>query len=266
MDATCLAVHGVIAIGLQTGQTRVYSFDQQLQCILGITSIPVSCVSISRDATWVGVGHENGDIFLYDIASPAKPARTLRANTLAQVASGRKEGHLVSRITHIGFVGARHTSIVSGDEHGRVFWWSLGRIMGVDSNDVLRMLGNYEKQSMLYAASPLPLGHHSTDPLGLSALLTPAKLVIVGLTPPKTWYRKPRDVPHQNSGAAAWSPATATLDPLLAYSWGLTLRVLRVQTGAEIRDVFSWTAPSPIRSIHWFDRNVSDLDSPRVDD
>jgi hypothetical protein len=44
--------------------------------------------------------------------------------------------------------------------------------------------------------APLPLGTapHPTDAYNVTALLTAAKLVIVGLKPsPKTWYRKRRD-------------------------------------------------------------------------
>ena len=257
-----MAVHKIIAVGCVNGQTEIYSLEQLLRCTLKSSSVPVSCVAISEDATWVGVGHENGDILLYDLAVPGKASRVVHAASISQVASGRKEGHLASRITHIGFVGARHTSIVSGDEHGRVFWSSLGRILGVDSIDVLRMLGNYERQSTLYAALPLPLGQRETDALGLSALLTPAKLVIVGLKPPKTWYRKPRDVSSASMGAAAWSTRSKTTDPVLAYSWGTTLRLLRISQGPDFVETLHWNAPAPIRSISWFDEDVSRIRSP----
>jgi hypothetical protein len=182
---------------------------------------------------------------------------------MQQVMSGRKEGHLESKILHIGFVGARHTSIVTGDEHGRAFWWSLGRIMGVESNDVIRMLGSYQKQSTLFAMAPLPIGPHGTDQYSLSALLTPSKLVIVGLKPAKTWYRKMRDVSHFNVGAAAWLSAEKALegsDPVLAYSWGRTLRFLKVVASDQSPDFVigrQWIAPSPITSVSWYDSNVS---------
>lgn len=158
------------------------------------TSGSVTAVKISPDQTYVAVGHASGNIYLYDLATPAKPARSALALTLKQVMSGRKEGHLQnSRITHIGFVGKRHTSIVTGDEHGRAFWWSLGRVMGVDSTDVVRMLGSYpeteptfppvttptypsKRPTTLFAADTLPLGERP------HSIWLKAPLQTVGLT------------------------------------------------------------------------------------
>jgi WD40 repeat protein len=258
---TTMDVNGVIAVGTEKGFTVIYSFGQEVRCVLSSLSTPVTCVSISPDSTWVGVGHATGEIYLYDLATPGKAARQVRPVTMQQVMSGRKEGHLNSKILHIGFVGARHTSIVTGDEHGRAFWWSLGRIMGVESNDVIRMLGSYQKQSSLFAMAPLPIGPHGTDQYSLSALLTPSKLVIVGLKPAKTWYRKMRDVPHLNVGATAWLSAKEEgSDPVLAYSWGRTLRFLKVIASDQTPDFVlgqQWTAPSPISAMSWYDPNVS---------
>ena len=262
-------VKGVIAIGTEKGLTAVYSFAQEVRCVLSTISTPVSCVSISPDSTFVGVGHVTGEIYLYDLASPAKAARQVRPLSMQQVMTGRKEGHLNSKILHIGYIGARHTSIVTGDEHGRAFWWSLGRIMGVESNDVIRMLGSYQKQSTLFAMSPLPAGPHGSDANSLTAMLTPSKLVIVGLKPAKTWYRKMRDVTHLNTGAAAWLSANSLKegsDPVLAYSWGKVLRFLRVTVSEQGPDFIlgkQWTAPSPIMSMSWYDPNVGFIpDSP----
>jgi WD40 repeat protein len=261
---TTMDVNGTIAIGTEKGMTVIYSFAQEVRCVLSSISSPVTCVSISPDSTFVGVGHATGEIYLYDLASPGKAARQVRPVTMQQVMTGRKEGHLEgSKILHIGFVGARHTSIVTGDEHGRAFWWSLGRIIGVESNDVIRMLGSYQKQSSLFAMAPLPIGPHGTDSYSLSALLTPSKLVIVGLKPAKTWYRKMRDATHLNAGAVAWLGAGTVAegsDPVLAYSWGRSLRFLRITAGDQVPDFVlgqQWTAPSAITSMSWYDSNVS---------
>ena len=222
---------------------------------------PVTALTISQDQTYIGVGHASGNIHLYDLASPFKPSRTTMALTLRQVLSGRKEGHLQgSRILHIGFVGARHTSIVSGDEHGRAYWWSLGKVLGVESNDVVRMLGSYpeaeieappyppKRPTTLFAALPLPLGEnpHPTDAFHLSALHTPTKLVIVGMKPQaKTWYRRLRDdvggAQGGLSGCARWlrsgeldGKGNSSSDPVLAFSWGTLIRFLRVR--AVVKD------------------------------
>lgn len=168
----------------------------------------VTALAISSDHTFVGVGHATGHIALYDLSKPAAPARHVPPVTLGAVASGRKEGHLAgSKILHVGFIGARHTAIVTADESGLAFYHALGKILGVSSNDTLRILGRYpdrgpkglplppgsrKKTSTIFAMSPLPLGPapHIADQHQFTALLTPSKLVLVGLKPSaRTWYR-----------------------------------------------------------------------------
>ena len=261
----------------------------------------VTAVTISPDKTYIGVGYADGYIHLYDLSSPFKPARTTMALPLRQVLSGRKEGHLQgSRILHVRFVGTRHTSIVTADEHGRAFWWSLGKIIGVESNDVVRMLGSYPREpaepstnsskrsTTVFAAEPLPLGEiqHVTDAFHLSALLTPHKLIIVGLRPQaKTWYRRLRDsLPgeiSQDIGCAEWLPSGMTgdhgiapSDPVLAYSWGKSIRFLCVRVesqnsplplaendtqleGMEFLETGKWDANEVVRALYWYDRRVS---------
>lgn len=274
-------------------------------------------MTISPDETYVGVGHATGNIYLYDLASPNKPSRTSLALTLKQVMSGRKEGHLQgSKILHIGFVAARHTAIISGDEHGRAFWLSLGRVMGVDSNDVVRILGSYperetptarpaspsstqsgslrgsqrsKRATTLLASGPLPLGTepHKSDQFQLSALLTPSKLVIVGMKPTaKTWYRKMRDSTGGASGGytgcAAWlrsGELAPQSDPVLAYAWGQSVRFLRVKTSStagddspvaakddkpQFVDGNKFEAPNPVKALQWFDSDVSTSQAIRV--
>ncbi len=238
--------------------------------------------------------------------APALPPHAVR--------SGRKEGHVVgSRILHVDFVGKRHTAIISGDEYGRAFWWSLGKVMGVESNDVVRLLGSYEpvpgkgvgggpsdrrrKTPTLIAATPLPLGStsHGTDTFTLTALMTQSKLVIVGLKPsPRTWFRRARPADEVHKGrlaGAVWLASGGTSrnalkgaasagnnqDPVVAYSWGRTIRLLRVQVvpsegpvdpaakappnRVEFIEGKSWSADS---RIHWLDWFGSDVGRPSL--
>lgn len=170
----------------------------------------------------------NGQIHLFDLANPSKPARFVPTTARGEVIAGRREGHLhQSRITQIGFVGARHTAIVSSDEYGLAFYHSLGKVLFVEATDVLRILGKYPEETTTEVASkssgndsppstirggtsirkrfrqspnilamaPLPLGTipHPTDTYNIVAIITPFKLVIVALKPSaKTWYRKRR--------------------------------------------------------------------------
>ncbi|PWN43697.1 hypothetical protein IE81DRAFT_283302, partial [Ceraceosorus guamensis] len=217
-------------------------------------------LAISSDHTYVAVGHGSGQLMLYDLARPTSLARHVSPVQAGDVFSGRKEGHLInSRILHLSFVGLRHTAIVSADEHGLAFYHSLGKILGVSSNDTLRILGRYPEARMTKSLGPdashvpvnprstilgmsaLPLGpiSHFADQFSFVALVTPSKLVIVSLKPTaRTWYRRTAPSPawlNSDRDALAsmvtWYPATgesqdgvpiapSPSDPLLAHSFG----------------------------------------------
>ncbi|KAI8073344.1 hypothetical protein BC940DRAFT_291112 [Gongronella butleri] len=118
------------------------------------------------------------------------------------------------------------------------------------------------RPSTVFALQPLPLGQvfHPAENFGLVALLTPYKMIIVGLKPsPQTQYKflKPkatgatattlqsltqRQLPPRNEhicGCLAWLPVTknqkaadkqmaSVTDPMLAFSWDNHLYILRV--------------------------------------
>ncbi|TYJ55317.1 hypothetical protein B9479_004040 [Cryptococcus floricola] len=293
---TVLDINGMIAVGTDAGLVLVYGFGQDIKYTLGPEdpSAAVTCVTISSDETYIAVGLSTGTIHLYDLSAPARPARTAHSLSLKQIHSGRREGHLQgSRVLHIGFVGKRHTSIVSGDEHGRAFWWSLGKVMGVESTDVIRMLGSYpspgtndkppyppKKPTTLFSTTSLPLNSsaHPTDEFSLSALLTQSKLVIVGMKPQaKTWFRKMRDNSGGNEGGlmgcTAWlksgevvddgtTSGAEVSDPVLAYSWGKAVRFIRARVqreGDEATPEFvegrKWEASEGVRAMEWYDPN-----------
>jgi hypothetical protein len=238
----------------------------------------VTALALSHDHTFVAAGHVTGHIRLFDLSKPHVPARSVPPTTLAAVASGRKEGHLQgSRIVDIGFVAGRHTAIVSADHAGLAFYHSLGKALFFEASDVLRILGKYPNEehivpgqppvhrrrarrtNTVLAMAPLPLGTvpHPTDAYNVTAILTAAKLVIVGLKPsPKTWYRRHRNEDDEQTGKAkfraalAWfpsivpnasgpgnassakeggtQPSPPPTTPMLVYSWGSTLHLLLV--------------------------------------
>ncbi|KAJ7497350.1 Golgi CORVET complex core vacuolar protein 8-domain-containing protein [Mycena latifolia] len=341
---TVLAANGLICIGTDNGTICVYDFKQSLKCVCGNdvagkTVGPVSALALSHDHTFVAAGHASGHIQLFDLKTPHTPARTVAPTTLAAVSSGRQEGHLRgSRIVSIGFVAGRHTALVTADEHGLAFYHSLGKVLFVEASDILRILGKYPDQESIppspkpadsgalpptpstprrrrktrytiLGMMPLPLGvtPHPTDAYNVIALLTPTKLVVVGLKPtPKTWFKCARavdgvDDPNSNSrwkGVMAWFPSTAagpgklngastsadskapaateSSAPVLAYTWGNTLHLLRVsesrvkqlvrnsRTGkaSEIdvgRIVYTpagkWAAEDHILAVQWLNAN-----------
>lgn len=253
----------------------------------------MTALAISQDHTFIAVGHALGSIHLYALLKPTQPARSVPPTTLPLVLTGRKEGHLVgSRILHLGFVGARHTAIVSSDETGLAFYHSLGKVLMLASTDIIRMLGRYpdpstpprsrtsgspsaslsipspaastsngnasqshkpKRPSTILDMAPLPLGPspHSSDTLALVAMLTPTKLVVVGLKPtPRTWWRATQakegsaaaEMAYDRSGVLAWFPSTSMElgakgggaaseqgeDPRLAFAWGRSVRLVRV--------------------------------------
>ncbi|KAF9529342.1 Golgi CORVET complex core vacuolar protein 8-domain-containing protein [Crepidotus variabilis] len=271
--------------------------------ISGNTIGAVTAVALSHDHTFVASGHSTGYIQLYNLKNPRNPVRSVPPTTLAIVATGRKEGHIQgSRIVSLGFVAGRHTALVSADDHGLAFFHSLGKVLFVDATDILRILGRYDtpdrgsfSQSLktplvsssvptfsptaadismhrrrtrytVLSMAPLPLGTapHPTDTYHVVALLTPTKLVVVGLRPtPRTWFKCPREVDEGGSwrsrskwiGALAWFPSVLTssttgeakptnsntngkktglevvdppTSPMLAFSWGSALHILKV--------------------------------------
>jgi len=312
--------------------SSLYSFTRRFHT--GNSLGPVTAAALSHDHTFVAAGHASGYIQLYNLKQPNNPVRSVAPTTLGAVASGRKEGHLQgSKIVSVGFIAGRHTALVSADEHGLAFFHSLGKILFVEAPDILRILGRYPdylnklpKSSLgipsLLSASPkrqrytiigmapLPLGTapHSTDNYNVVALLTPTKLVVVGLKPsPRTWFKCPRDVDEgisRNSksrclGSLAWFPSFLQAShssensrngknndrsmsipsvPVLAYSWGNSLHLIRVlesrikqnvknpKTGKEMeveigtinhQSIGNWTAEDDILALQWLNHNVS---------
>jgi len=249
---------------------------------------------LSNDHTFVASGHTTGYIQLFDLKNPQVAARTVIPASFAAVTSGRQEGHLPgSRIINISFVAGRHTAVVTADEHGLSFYHSLGKVLFVEASDTIRIFGNYHGEDVpeasisghlaaplpqqnaldhlslrrrkrtrntVLAMSTLPLGPlpHPTDSYQIVALLTPTKLVVVGLKPtPKTWLKLMRDEEQLSSGAGyrrrgclAWFPSIqdslaekaanvknakngkqpqrTPTHPVLSYSWGSHVYLLRV--------------------------------------
>lgn len=261
---------GLVAIGTTLGHVLVFEFSQDLKCILGGAGAgQVTALAFSADHTFLAIGYEKGHVYLYDLAKPTSPSRTVLPMSRQDVASGRKEGHLESaRILHVAFVGGRHTAVFTADDQGLAFYHSLGKILGVASNDTLRILGRYpdptappSKRSSLpiLSLAALPLGpiDHLADGVHFVALVTPQKLVIVGLKPnARTWYRKSAPLAtakgneegrrNEAGACAAWFPAvkpeeatttqsqriddSGLVQPTLAYSFSSQLAILKLVT------------------------------------
>ncbi|PVH94798.1 hypothetical protein DM02DRAFT_180516 [Periconia macrospinosa] len=263
---TCLAVTTSLVVGTSKGFILVFDYQQVLKSIIGpgtkaIECGPITALAISADHSTVAGGHATGHIFTWELARPAKPflhIPPLDRNTLNE---RKSDGHISGvAILHLGFLGTRHTALVSADDGGMAFSHLATRGLGAIARTVkiTRILGRYplsdksmerpRKPSSVLAFSSLPLGNveQPTDSMGLTALLTPYLLVIVSTTPiAQTQHKasRPKEIaPHSTlSGCLAWFPAVklknasgdskqAVSKTKLVYCWSNILTILDVES------------------------------------
>ncbi|KAI4267216.1 MAG: hypothetical protein L6R38_008358 [Xanthoria sp. 2 TBL-2021] len=258
----CIAISTSIALGTSKGTILVFDYNQNLKSIIGpgtkaVESGAVTSITIAADHSTVAGGHATGHIFTWDLAKPAKPF--LHIPPVDRRRFPEADGHAIdAAILHLGFLGMRHTALVSADDKGMAFSHLATRGMGSVARSVktTRILGRYpeatpslirqRKPSSVLAFSPLPLGNpeHASDTMGLVAMLTPYLLVIVSTTPiAQTQYKTPRPkevAAHSAMTAAlAWFPSVKLKVPnaatsesssrvKLVYCWSNVLMVLEV--------------------------------------
>ncbi|KAL1925581.1 uncharacterized protein VTP21DRAFT_464 [Calcarisporiella thermophila] len=270
---TVLAVRAIIAVGTTRGMILIYDYSQNLQCVLGSDAIAlehgaVTALSISPDQVHVAAGHARGLIQLWNISKPSTSARTIEPIDAPGVST--KDGHLKgTSILHLSFVGVRRQELISADDQGMSFYHVFYKILMVNAVETTRILGRYpsstsvttspaknKRPTTIFGLAALPLGQapHATDQHHLMAILTPYKLVVVGLRPrPRTYFRQIRlksklgshndrtqgdantSPSNALSGCLSWFPPTrrvksstnADIDPLLAFAWGCDLTILR---------------------------------------
>ena len=296
--ASCIAVASVIAIGTSKGLILIFDFHQVLKATIGVgtratESGPVTSVALSADVSTVAGGHANGDVFTWEIARPAKPILHISCTDVDQVHSGKIDGHVRdAAILHLGFLGTRHTALVSADEKGMAFAHLASRGLGAIARTVrtTRILGRYpepgpmplrsRKPSSVLAFAPLPLGNveNATESLGLVAMLTPYLLVVVSTTPvAQTQYKaaRPREVAAHGAmtAAVAWYPAmrtkTSSFRTKLAYCWLNVVTILDVEEVEVDGDLGKdkpvelsfrlqkrWQAEESIVAMQWLNRSV----------
>ncbi|KIW21267.1 hypothetical protein PV08_01847 [Exophiala spinifera] len=259
-NPTCLAVADQVVIGTSKGIVLVFDHQQNHKAIIGSgtkasESGAVTALAISADHTTIAVGHTTGHIFTWELARSSRPFLHILPidNSLPQ--GRRGDGHIIgSTVLHIGFLGYRHTALVSADDKGMAFSHLATRGMGAVSRVVrtARILGRYPevvtrttkplKKSSVLAFSPLPLGNieQRSDNLGLVAMLTPYLLVIVSTTPVAQTQHKaarPKEVAAHSAmtAALAWFPAiklkgeeSRTSRTKLVYAWSNIITVLEV--------------------------------------
>jgi vacuolar protein sorting-associated protein 8 len=257
----------------------------------------ITSIAISADHSTIAGGHANGTIFTWDTARAARPFLHIPHLDPSQVQNRSADGHVPNAaVCHLGFLGTRHTALVSANVHGMAFSHLATRGTGAIGRSVktARILGRYpndvtttgkpRKPSTVLAFAPLPLGNaeRGTDDLGLTAMLTPYLLVVVSTTPiAQTQHKaaRPKEVTAHGamSGCLAWFPAVKlkVKDPRtgdtiskvkLVYCWSNVLTVMDIEeVEASDKDkppnLFfkprsRWKADEAIVAVQWLSRSV----------
>ena len=298
---TCLAVTTSIVIGTSKGIILIFDYRQNNKGIIGAGTKATECgavtsLAISADHTIVVGGHAEGHIFTWEMNRPARPFLHIPPIQLDQAHTRGTDGHVSGgAVLHVGFLGYRHTALVSADDRGMAFSHLATRGTGAVARTVhtTRILGRYpdlvirqskpRKASSVLALSPLPLGNieQDTDTLGLVALMTPYLLVIVSTTPTAQTQHKsarPKEVVDHSamSAALAWFPAIKLKDKTsqvsktkLVYCWSDVLSVLDVTVVEPPNPVEKdkppelqfhvrkrWKAEEAIVAVQWLSRSV----------
>ncbi|KAK0118116.1 Vacuolar protein sorting-associated protein 8, variant 2 [Cadophora gregata] len=264
---------------------------------IAVESGAITSVAISADHLIVAGGHANGSIFTWETARAARPFLHIPSLEAGQMVNRTMDGHVPNvAIRHLGFLGTRHTALVSADDRGMAFSHLATRGLGAVGRTVktTRILGRYpndlptggksRKPSTVLAFAPLPLGNveRGTDTLGLTAMLTPYLLVIVSTTPiAQTQHKaaRPKEVAAHSalSGCLAWFPAVKlkVRDPKtgsdvskvkLVYCWSNVLTVLDVDevesldkdkpASLSFKPRSRWKAEEAIVAVQWLSRSV----------
>ncbi|KAL0935329.1 golgi complex component [Colletotrichum truncatum] len=299
---TCIAVSASIVLGTSKGIILMFDYNQVLKTIIGpgtkaVESGAITAIAVSADHTTIAGGHANGSIFTWETNRASRPFLSIPHLDQSQVQNRIMDGHLPGvAVTHLGFLGTRHTALVSADDRGMAFSHLATRGTGSLGRTVktTRILGRYPnaappagkslKPSTVLAFSPLPLGNteRATDTMGLTAMLTPYLLVIVSTTPVAQTQHKsarPKDVAHHSAmtGCLAWFPAVKLKvpDPVtgsdiskvkLVYCWSNVLTVLDVdEIPSENKDKpptlkfkarSRWKCEEAIVAVQWLSRSV----------
>lgn len=263
---------------------------------LAVESGAVTSVATSADHLVVAGGHANGSIFTWETARAARPFLHIPSLEPAQLVHRTLDGHLPNvPIRHLGFLGTRHTALVSADDRGMAFSHLATRGLGSVGRTVktTRILGRYpndgpaagkpRKPSTVLAFAPLPLGNveRGSDTFGLTAMLTPYLLVIVSTTPiAQTQHKaaRPKELAAHSalSGCLAWFPAVKlkvkdtksgsdVSKVKLVYCWSNVLTVLDVDEiqssddkplSLSFKPRSRWKAEEAIVAVQWLSRSV----------
>lgn len=297
---TCISIFSSVVLGTSKGIILIFDYHQNLKSIIGpgtkaVEAGPLTSIAVSADHLVIAGGHANGSIFTWELSRTATPFLHIPSLDPSQIKQPQ-DGHISNfAVRHLGFLGTRHTALVSADDQGMAFSHLATRGLGSLSRTVktTRILGRYpddqstatgkpRNPSTILAFSPLPLGNVElgSHSMGLTAMLTPYLLVIVSTTPVaqtqfKTKKPKCLDTYTPLSGCLAWFPAVKLKVPdpktgkessniKLVYCWSNMLSILDVEEILHLDNQpnlsfvvrSKWCAEEAIVAVQWLSRSV----------
>eukprot|EP00040_Diaphanoeca_grandis_P035956 m.227446 g.227446 ORF g.227446 m.227446 type:complete len:1426 (-) comp33521_c0_seq2:201-4478(-) len=262
---TVICVHGFMAIGTSRGFVLVYEANQNPKMILGtvgggIQTGAVTSISSNYDNTRLLVGHEQGQVVRWDLTTGKQ------LNTITIHPKG-------CAITGLAFTDD-HTGALSNDAKGYVFVHTFKRVMGVRTVDSTVMWnGKKDGEVCLMQVLQYPPGvegpAYTTVALGQLS-----QIVIVQLRPElKIALRIARNTADGDQiPSLSWnfvpikiSEDLMTLDPMLAFGWGKSVRFMQLQTRGDKPTIFTtlgtYHSKVPIITIRWLsDRVIMTMD------
>lgn len=256
----CGALPGLVAVGMARGTVVVGDYRRV------VATLPppepetaVLALAVLSDSTYVAVGYGLGAVRLFELARPASAQFAIEPVSAGERNVRLRDGHLVGQaIVYVGFVGARHSHIVSADQAGVVLAHNATRLVVGLRMATRKVVGVYGGGTETLACAVMPLGVEELQlDVGLVAVMSRNMVAVVGVAdsqvvwragPPRLSNAAPSAPPL---GTLAWYPPTPTRTARLAYTFGPVLTVLAIDHDTTTTRVARTTLDEPIAALQW---------------
>eukprot|EP00047_Mylnosiga_fluctuans_P014336 m.37581 g.37581 ORF g.37581 m.37581 type:complete len:1420 (+) comp5452_c0_seq2:42-4301(+) len=264
---TAMAVQAMMAIGTSRGVTLIFDAKQQWRTTLVSPHHTqygaVTALAISPDSTRVLVGHERGQILRWDVITGKI------CNVLTDVYPTN------SAVLRVGFFDWRRYAI-SNDAAGTVVLHTFKRVVGLRTSDKAVLLSGRGKE--VCAMTVLNYGTRTAPrEIGAVALATRDRLtVIMTLPEPVVILNIARtEDDGDRLPSLSWnfvpinlSRTRVSVEPILAFSWGSTVRFMHMHVPTEPAGRISFaplgviTLKAPTVVVRWLnDSTILALDT-----
>eukprot|EP00053_Salpingoeca_punica_P019812 m.202930 g.202930 ORF g.202930 m.202930 type:complete len:1369 (+) comp17729_c0_seq1:162-4268(+) len=261
---TALAVRGVAAIGTSRGVVLVYDNTERPLLILSSTGVALGAVvsiDINRECTRMVCGYESGAIARWDLGAGKATEMLTDVNA---------PGTAVIRVA----AGEDDKSAWSVNAKGAVYSHHFKKILGMRKTETSCLFsegrGHVCNMQLLHSGKhPLPFG------IGFIAFGTMSQIVVAYFNATETRVAFALNKDKDDGGlipSMAWNyvpikteTGRTVVDPVLAFSWGNTLRFVQVSLSSDAVPFFTplstYEAKVPILATLWLtDRTVLTVD------